>query len=121
MDTSKSLVVVGVSEQSSKYGHKIFVDLLKAGYTVAGVNPKGGTVAGKRLYTSLAEVTPYPEIVIIVVPPKIGIRILEECSELSITNVWMQPGSESRAAIVRAQQLGIHLTTACFMIHEGIW
>lgn len=115
------IAVIGVSINPKKYGNRIFSDLLKAGYLVEGVHSKGGQVLSKQLYKSLSDVEPLPEIVIIVVPPQVGLTILEECAELGITNVWMQPGAESPEAVLLANQLGITLTTACFMIHEGIW
>lgn len=116
------IAVVGVSENSEKYGHKIFRDLVEAGYTVCGVNPKGGSVLGRELYSALSEITPQPELVINVVPPKIGLSVLKEAHDLGITNVWLQPGAESETLVKLAEELSITLTTnACFMIKEGVW
>lgn len=40
----KEIAVVGVSENYQKFGFKIFRDLLKHGFNVVGVNPRGGMV-----------------------------------------------------------------------------
>ena len=116
------IAVVGVSENSEKYGHKIFRDLVEAGYTVSGVNPKGGSVLGRELYTALADIKPQPELIVSVIPPKNGLSVLKDAHELGITNVWLQPGAESETLVNLAEELSIALTTnACFMIKEGVW
>ncbi len=115
------VAVVGVSDDASKYGHKIFRDLLKAGYPVKGVNPKGGFVLGSNLYKSLSELEKKPDLVITVVPPAATEAVVEECNKLGIKTVWMQPGSESDAAIEKARDYGIKAVTACFMVQKGVW
>ena len=116
-----SVAVVGVSGDASKYGHKIFRDLLKAGYPVRGVNPKGGFVLGSSLYKSLAEIEKKPDLVITVVPPAVTEKVVEECGKLGIKTVWMQPGSESPAAVAKAAVYGIKTISACFMVQKGVW
>ena len=123
MNTSeyKLIAVVGVSDDASKYGHKIFRDLLKAGYPVKGVNPKGGFVLGQNIYKSLAEIETRPDLVITVVHPAVTEKVVEECNALGIKTVWMQPGSESEAALAKARTYGIKTISACFMVQKGVW
>jgi len=115
------VAVVGVSGDASKYGHKIFRDLLNTGYPVKGINPKGGFVLGQQLYSSLEEIEKKPDLVITVVPPEATVKIIEQCNRLGIKTVWMQPGSESPAALEKARLYGIKTITACFMVQKGIW
>jgi uncharacterized protein len=124
MNFSKNalIAVVGVSSDPQKYGHKIFRDLLHAGYNVVGINPKKGIVLNQEIFASLKDLPQKPELVLIVVPPPIGVHILKECSELGFTTAWMQPGAESKEAQDYAATHGISLTTAtCFMVDQGIW
>jgi len=123
MNTSeyKLIAVVGVSDDASKYGHKIFRDLLKAGYPVKGVNPKGGFVLGQNIYKSLAEIETRPDLVITVVHPAVTEKVVEECNALGIKTVWMQPGSDSEAAAAKAKAYGIKTISACFMVVKGVW
>lgn len=121
-----TIAVVGVSHDASKYGNRVFTDLVKAGYSVAGTNPKGGDVAGKNLYSSLEELVSDsdepPELAIFVVPPEIGITVIANAKDLGITNVWLQPGAESEEIIEYAQEHNIHLVdNQCFMTDQGIW
>lgn len=115
------IAVVGVSGDADKYGHRIFRDLLNAGYPVKGINPKGGFVLGHNLYKSLEELEPKPDLVITVVPPDITEKVVEQCNKLGIKNLWMQPGSDSAKALEKAKNYGLNAVTACFMVKEGVW
>ena len=123
MDTKtyKQIAVIGVSDNPDKYGYKIFRDMIKAGYPVEGVNPKGGLILGRRIYKSLAELAPAPDLVITVVPPEITEQIVEECHNLGIKTLWLQPGSDSPKALAKAAEYGINTISACFMVKQGIW
>ena len=117
----KLIAVVGVSDDASKYGHKIFRDLLNAGYPVSGVNPKGGFILGRNIYKSLSEMEKRPDLVITVVPPPVTEAVVEECNRLGVKHVWMQPGSESDKAVEKAAEYGIKTSLACFMVVKGVW
>lgn len=117
----KQIAVVGVSNDAGKYGYKIFRDLLNSGYPVKGVNLKGGFVLGNHIYKSLEELEARPDLVITVVPPAATEAIVEECNKLGVKTVWMQPGSESSAALEKAKAYGIKTISACFMVQKGIW
>jgi predicted CoA-binding protein len=91
--------VVGVSSNPAKYGHQVYLDLKEAGYVVYAVNPNIDEVLGDRCYHSLNELPEMPDVVDTVVPPAVTEQIVEECKELGIARVWMQPGSESEQAI----------------------
>lgn len=117
----KLIAVVGVSSDAGKFGHRIFRDLLNAGYPVKGVNPNGGFVLGSHIYKSLEEIESRPDLVITVVPPPATAAVVEECNRLGIKTVWMQPGSESDTAVEKAKTYGINTISACFMVKKGIW
>ena len=118
----KNMVVIGVSNNREKYGYKIFRDLLRAKYKVSGVNPAGGEVEGQKIFRKLADVSPKPDMVITVVQHAVTEQIVEQCRELGINEIWMQPGSESEAAISKAREYGIKVThSACIMIQDGVW
>lgn len=124
MDNLKQelIAVIGVSHRQEKYGYKIFKDLLEAGYNVRGVNVRGGEILGHKIFKSLKEIAPIPTTVITVVPPAITERVVEECRDLGIKKIWMQPGSESETAVQKAAMYGMKVTSnACLMIQKGIW
>jgi predicted CoA-binding protein len=117
-----TIAVVGVSENEEKYGFKIFRDMLREGLRVEGVNPKGGVVLGKKLASSVTEMDTKPDMVVTVVPPAITEKVIDECARAGIREVWMQPGSESEAAIRKAEKYGMKVTHhACIMVMNGFW
>jgi len=118
----KSIVVAGVSGKEEKYGFKIFRDLIKAGFNVCGLNPSDGEVLGRKIFRNLKELKTIPDLVITVVPPVITEKMVEDCKGIGIKEIWMQPGSESEAAIEKAKGYGMTVTSnACFMVQHGIW
>lgn len=118
----KRIAVVGVSKNERKFGHRIFRDLLAAGYIVDGKHPASGEVAGKVIHKRLTDLDYIPDLVVTVVPPNITAQIVEDCHRLGIKEIWMQPGSESQEAVDRAGTYGISVHyDACIMVEYGIW
>ena len=118
----KVIAVVGVSEDVFKYGHRIFKSMIEEGYNVYGINPRGGKILGKDIYKGLSGMPSAPDIVITVVKPEITLSVVEECNKLGVKEIWMQPGSESAAAIELAQKYGMSVTHhSCIMLANGIW
>jgi Predicted CoA-binding protein len=103
----KVWAVIGVSNDHAKYGYKVYIQLKNAGYSVYAVNPKLITIDGDPCYPSLASVPSKPDVVSVVVPPNVTEQIVRDCIDLGITNVWMQPGSESPEAIRNGEKNGL--------------
>lgn len=99
LDKNNVFAVVGVSLNPDKYGHKVYFDLLKAGYQVYPIHPDNGKIGGRKRYSSLDVLPRRPDVVSVVVPPKIALNIVKECYKLGINKVWLQPGSESKEII----------------------
>ncbi len=116
-----TIAVVGASADPEKYGHKVFRDLLKSGYHAVAVNPKGEPILEQTVYKTLKDIPKLPELVITVVPPPVTEKIIDECHELGIMNLWMQPGSESDEAVRKAKSYGMTATSACFMTRNHLW
>ncbi|MGQ9545505.1 MAG: CoA-binding protein, partial [Candidatus Bathycorpusculaceae bacterium] len=99
LDKKNVFAVVGASRDLRKYGYQVYKDLKIAGYRVFPVNPNAQEILGDRCYPSLEDLPFKPDVVDVVVPPKVTEDIVETCKKLGITKVWMQPGSESEKAI----------------------
>jgi len=119
LDKNNVFAVIGVSKDPEKYGNKIYFDLKRAGYTVYPINPNANNISGNRCYSNLNELPQLPNVVDIVVPPKITKEIVKECKDLGINKVWMQPGSESLNAIGFCRENGIDvLYGVCVMLER---
>lgn len=104
-----TFAVVGASKNPEKYGHQVFVDLKNSGYKVYPINPNANKVTGEKCYPKLSKLPEQPDVVNIVVPPKVTLKIVKQCLKLEINKVWMQPGSESKQAIQFCKENDIEL------------
>ena len=119
LDKKNVFAVVGASREPKKYGHQVYRDLRNAGYKVYAVNPNADEVLGDKCYPSLDALPAKPDVVDVVVPPKITEQIVEACKKLGITKVWMQPGSESELAIKFCEENGIDVVHGvCVMVER---
>jgi predicted CoA-binding protein len=95
----KKFAVVGATDNPEKYGHQVLVNLKNRDYEVYPVNPRLETVEGMKCYATLSDLPAKVDVVDFVVPPAATESILKECLKLGLTRIWLQPGSESAAAI----------------------
>ncbi|WP_407305839.1 CoA-binding protein [Desulfosporosinus sp. SB140] len=95
----KVWAVIGVSENHSKFGYKIYIQLKNKGYSVYAVNPRLNSIQGAPCVPTLSALAIKPDAINVVVPSQITEQIIQECIDLGIKRVWMQPGSESTKAI----------------------
>ena len=111
--------VTGASRDPEKYGHQVYRDLHNAGYKVYCVNPNADEVLGNKCYPSLEVLPVKPDVVDVVVPPKITEQLVKTCKKLGITKVWMQPGSESETAIKFCEENSIDVVHGvCVMVER---
>ncbi|KYH38882.1 MAG: conserved hypothetical protein containing CoA-binding domain [Candidatus Bathyarchaeota archaeon B26-1] len=121
IDKRNVIAVVGASRNPEKYGHKVYKDLKEAGYRVYPVNPNASEILGDKCYPNLESLPERPDVVTVVVPPRVTEKIVKACKELGIWRVWMQPGSESERAIRFCRETGIKVVHGvCIMIQRGI-
>ncbi len=110
--------LVGATTNQDKYGYKVLKDLANAGYNIVGVNPKHEEIEGIKVYSSLKDVPQKPDVVIFVVPPEVGLKILDEIVALDIKKVWFQPGAESEQVRTKVQELRLEAMVdgSCIMV-----
>jgi hypothetical protein len=95
----KRFAIVGATDNPEKNGHQILRNLKSRGYEVYPVNPRLKELEGTKCYPSLADIPVRIEVVDFVVPPTVTEEVLKECQRLGLNRIWLQPGSESEAAI----------------------
>jgi predicted CoA-binding protein len=107
--SDKSFAVVGVSADRKKFGNKIYRAMKERGLTVYPVNPHANFVEGDTCYPSVLNLPDTVHSIVLVVKPEAVMGILKECRHKGIDSVWMQPGSESPAAVAAAALHGIQV------------
>ena len=120
-DPDTTIAVVGATDNETKYGHRIFLDLKRKGYQVYPVNPQRDTVSGDKAYANVGDIPDPPTIVDFVIPPRFTLHVLKQCLELGLMNVWIQPGAESPEVIDFVQQNGFnYVADACIMVESRL-
>ena len=115
----KSLAIVGVS-RTRGFGNRLFKHLKQKGYRVFPVNAHAETVEGERCFRRLDDLPEPVGGVVTVVPPAETEKVVEDCSRLGLRRVWMQQGSESKAAIALCREKGIsEVHGECLIMHTA--
>lgn len=118
--SARPVAVVGASTNRAKYGNIVLRDLRGRGWAVYAINPTEPEIEGEPAYATLADCPKRPELAVVITPPKISVKIIEQAHELGIPRVWLQPGAEDGAVIRRAEELGVELIhDACIMVMAG--
>lgn len=111
------IAVVGASNDRDKFGNKVFRRLKEKGLTVYPVNPKTDSVEGVKSYPTLKDLPEKVEGIVLVVPPAVTDKIVQEAFDAGIERIWMQPGAESPDAVKRCEEKGIcYIDRECIMI-----
>ncbi|MFP4393399.1 MAG: acetate--CoA ligase family protein [Desulfohalobiaceae bacterium] len=115
----KSVAFVGASEQMGKWGHLLITNVLSGGYQgdIYPVNPKGGWIAGHKVYTSLAEIPGKVDLAVVTIPALRAIELIPELQAKGIKSVVLiasgfaetgEKGRELEQELVhKARQAGI--------------
>ena len=93
-----SVAVVGASSDPAKVGYALLRNLLygsirgaedrSVGFAgdIYAINPKGDEILGQRVYTSVREIGAVPDLIVVAIPPKYIVDLLEEAGEIGVKN-----------------------------------
>ena len=90
-----SIAVIGATDHPAKYGGIIYRDMKAKGFPVFAVNPNRETVDGDKCWPTVKDLPEQPTIVVFVVPARKGLKVLQDCAEAGLRNIWIQPGAFS--------------------------
>lgn len=109
MISLKNWVVIGATDDKSKFGYKILKKLKDKGYNVCGINPKYKEIEGIKIYSNINEIKENIDVANIIVNPNIAITMLDDIKNKGIKNVWFQPGSFNDEVLEKAKSLGLNI------------
>ena len=118
-NAAKVVAVIGASNDRSKFGNRAVRAYQQQGYTVVPINPREPEIEGLRAYRSILDVPGTIDMASFYVPPEIGEQVINEVAQKGITEVWLNPGSESDALVDRARALQIQPIIACSIVAIG--
>ncbi|MCX8128583.1 MAG: CoA-binding protein [Clostridia bacterium] len=112
----KVWAVVGANDNPEKFGNRIYRKLKNKGYKVYPVNPNYEAVDGDKCYKSLSSLPEIPEVIDMVVAPKLGMGIIEEAAGLGVKNIWLQPGTHNSEVMKLIDEKGLVAVQACVLV-----
>lgn len=104
---AKTIAMVGASENPEKPSHRIFKELLAAGYHVIPVNPRETSVLGEKAVASLAEIKEPVDIVDVFRRAEETPPIADEAAALGAKTLWLQAGISNDETAARARAHGM--------------
>jgi len=116
---SKTVAIIGASSNRSKFGNKALRAFRNQGYTVVPINPTEQEVEGHRAYRSVLDVAGDIDFATVYVPAAVGVKVMEELAQKQIAEVWLNPGADDPAVVVRARELGLKTVRHCSIIAIG--
>lgn len=114
---AQTWAVVGATENPNKYGNKVVKKLIRDGHKVIPINPRYTVIEDLKVYRSLSEVDEKIDVVMLIVNPNVGILAVQECIELGINKIWVQPGADSEEITKTAINNHIEIVHSCILTY----
>jgi predicted CoA-binding protein len=116
---SKTVAVIGASNNRRKYGNKAVRAFEQQGYSVIPVNPHETVVEGHRAYKSVLDIPGEIDMATVYVPYDQGLLVIEELARKGVAEVWLNPGADDDVVVERGRALGLTVIQACSIIAIG--
>jgi predicted CoA-binding protein len=107
LNSSRVVVVVGLSSRPEKPSYKVASYLKEQGYKIIPVNPAEKEILGEPCYRDLASVPESIDVVDIFRRSEEVLPIVEEAIKIGAKAVWMQEGVINEEAAARAKEAGL--------------
>ncbi len=93
----------------------------RKGYRVFPVNPHRDTVDGDPAYGSVADLPVAPDIIDLVVPAEVGVKVVRQALDVGYDRIWVQPGAESPELLTLLQESDAeYIAHACIMVRSRV-
>lgn len=85
----KSVAIVGASRQKGKVGYEILTNMVSSGFEgkIFPVNRSADEIEGLKCYPDLHSIGETPELVVVIVPARFVLGIIEDCAKLGSKSV----------------------------------
>ena len=87
----KNVAIVGASAQLGKWGHSLMTNTISGGFKglLYPVNPKGGTIAGRKVYQSVAEIPEKIDLAVVTIPADKVMDLIPQFRQKGIRNMLL--------------------------------
>jgi len=115
-----TVAIIGASADRNKFGNKAVRAFLQKGWTVYPVNPKEAQIEGLPAFKNIRDVPLRPNVISVYLPPTVLLQILPDIAARGCEELWLNPGTESDAALAEAAGLGLKTVQTCSIIAMGL-
>jgi uncharacterized protein len=115
----QTVAVIGASNNRDKFGNKALRAFENQGYTVVPINPTEKEVEGHTAYASVLDVPSTIDVATVYVPPRYGVRVMEQLAQKGVGKVFLNPGADGADVVNRARDLGLNAIRTCSIIAIG--
>jgi predicted CoA-binding protein len=98
----KRVAVVGVSRHPQETSRALFKELQQRGYDPVPVNPDTPEIDGVPCFTRVTDIQPPVEGALLMTKPDVTERVVRECHDAGIRDIWMYRGAGTGAVSPRA-------------------
>jgi uncharacterized protein len=90
LSRTKTIAIVGLSSERQKASYFVATYLMREGYRVIPVNPRGGTILGETVYPDLKSIPEKVDLVDVFRPSGEVPAIVDQAIEIGAMAVWTQ-------------------------------
>lgn len=116
--TSRTIAVVGLSDDPDKPSYEVATFLQKHGYRILPVNPAINETLGVKSYPDLMAIPEPVDVVDIFRRPDAVPPIVDQAIEIGARTIWMQKGVVHPAAAAKAAHAGLQVVMDRCMMEE---
>jgi predicted CoA-binding protein len=104
---TRTIAVVGASDDTSKPSHRIPRYLQSQGYRIIPVNPRGGVILHEPAVRSLEDIDVAVDVVDVFRPAEEAPEIARQAISINARVIWLQQGIKSEEARRLAEAAGL--------------
>ncbi len=109
----RRLAMVGVSRDAKHFSRYLLKELCTRGYDVVPVNPAAQEIDGRPCIPNVKAIEPPVEAALLMTPPSETIKVVDDCADAGIHEIWMHrgggQGSVSQVAVALCREKGIRV------------
>ena len=120
LDRAKTIAIVGLSAERMKASYFVATYLMREGYRVIPVNPRGGTILGETVYPDLKSVPEQVDIVDVFRPAAEVPAIVDQAIAIGAKALWTQLRVVHFEAAEKARSAGLAVVMdKCVKMEHG--
>jgi predicted CoA-binding protein len=119
--SAEAFGVAGASVDRQKYGNRVLRCYLQNGKRAIPINPKETEIEGVACVAAVDDLPADVTSLSMITPPAVTELLVPKAIAHGITDIWMQPGAESPAAVALCREKGVNVIAdgSCLLVVLG--